>query len=78
LNVAFEALGRRMLDRKKELVKKGIRTDSEHAMVEAPGGTADSRAAAANRRTTGGPRKTAALSFAKQIRASAKEGESYG
>jgi hypothetical protein len=58
LDIDFEALGRHMLDRKKELLKSGIPADSEHAMVEASGGRADSPAAAAKRKHAGGGRKS--------------------
>jgi hemerythrin superfamily protein len=60
LKMDFEALGRRMLARKQELLKKGIPSDSEHAMVEASGGRADTPAAAAKRKTAPVARKTAA------------------
>jgi hypothetical protein len=66
LDMDFEALGRRMLDRKKDLLKHGIPADSEHVMVESSGGTADSPAAAAKRKNARGPRKTALLSSAKR------------
>jgi hemerythrin-like domain-containing protein len=64
LKMDFEALGRRMLDRKKELLRSGIPPDSEHAMVEASGGRADSPAAAAKRKKASGVHKTALLSSA--------------
>ena len=50
LDIDFEALGQRMLARKKELLKDGIPTDSEHAMVAKSHGRADSPAAAAKRK----------------------------
>jgi hypothetical protein len=50
LDIDFEALGQRMLARKKELLKDGIPTDAEQAMVAKSGGRADSPAAAAARR----------------------------
>jgi hypothetical protein len=50
LDIDFEALGQRMLDRKKELLKNGIPADAEHAMVAKAKGKADSPAAAAGRR----------------------------
>jgi hypothetical protein len=65
LDMDFEALGRRMLVRKKELLKSGIPTDSEHTMVKASAGRADSPAAAAKRKT-GGVRKSVALTSAKR------------
>jgi hemerythrin-like domain-containing protein len=43
----FEALGQKMLDRKKELKRDGIAPDAEHAMVTAAKGRGDSPAAAA-------------------------------
>jgi hypothetical protein len=66
LGMDFEALGRRMLDRKKDLLKNDILADSEHAMVEECGGRADSPAAAAKRKNARGARKTAPLSSAKR------------
>ena len=50
LDIDFEALGQRMLARKKELLKDGIPTDAEHAMVAKSRGRADSPAAAAARK----------------------------
>ena len=50
LKIDFEAIGRRMLARKKELLRDGIPTDAEHAMVAKSRGRADSPAAAAARR----------------------------
>ena len=50
LDLDFEALGERMLARKKELLKDGIPADAEHAMVAKSHGRADSPAAAATRR----------------------------
>jgi len=47
LDMDFEALGERMLARKKELMTKGIPSDAEHAMVAKMGGKADSPARAA-------------------------------
>ena len=59
LQLDFEAVGRQMLDRKKELRKNGIPSDAEHAMVAAVNGKDDSPAAAARRVRVGGlsPRK---------------------
>jgi hypothetical protein len=51
LSIDFEALGQRMVARKKELVKDGIPTDAEHAMVAKSHGRADSPAAAARRKS---------------------------
>jgi Hemerythrin HHE cation binding domain len=50
LDIDFEALGQRMLARKKEMLRDGIPTDSEHAMVGRSRGRADSPAAAAAHR----------------------------
>jgi hemerythrin-like domain-containing protein len=49
----FEALGQKMLDRKKELKRDGIAPDAEHAMVAAARGKGDSPAAAARRTRSG-------------------------
>jgi hypothetical protein len=49
----FEALGRQMLDRKKELKRDGIPPDAEHAMVAAVNGKDDTPAAAARRLRVG-------------------------
>jgi hemerythrin-like domain-containing protein len=46
LDLDFEALGQRMLNRKKELKKEGIPSDAEHAMVAKARGKGDSPAAA--------------------------------
>jgi hemerythrin-like domain-containing protein len=45
----FEALGQKMLERKKELKRDGIPPDAEHAMVAASKGKGDSPAEAARR-----------------------------
>ena len=59
-NLDFEALGEKMLQRKKQLLAKGIPTDAEHKMV-AKAGRADSPATAAKRRKPAvAKRKTAA------------------
>lgn len=50
LNIDFEHLGRRMLMRKNELLKKGIPSDREHAMVAHAGGRGDTPAAASKRK----------------------------
>ncbi len=50
MSIDFEALGQRMLARKKELLKEGIPTDAEHRMVAETHGRADSPAAASARR----------------------------
>jgi hemerythrin-like domain-containing protein len=49
----FEALGQKMLDRKKELKQDGIQPDAEHAMVAAAKGKGDSPAEAARRTKSG-------------------------
>ncbi len=50
LDIDFEALGQKMLDRKKQLEKDGIPPDAEHAMIAAAHGKEDSPAAAAKQR----------------------------
>jgi hypothetical protein len=50
LDIDFEALGQRMLDRKKELKEDGIPEDAEHAMVAQARGKGDSPAAASRKR----------------------------
>jgi hypothetical protein len=62
LKFDFEALGQRMLDRKKELLKDGFPMDAEHAMVAKAHGRTDSPAAAAGRRKAVTARKTPARS----------------
>jgi hypothetical protein len=52
LDIDFEALGERMLNRKKELLAKGIPVDAEHRMVAKANGKADSPAAAAHRKVS--------------------------
>jgi Hemerythrin HHE cation binding domain len=64
LEIDFEALGRRMLARKKELQKNGIPTDAEHAMVGAVHGKDDTPAAASRARKRG----TRASRMAKKTR----------
>ena len=49
LDIDFEALGQKMLDRKKELKEDGIPKDAEHAMVAAAKGKGDSPAAKARK-----------------------------
>ena len=56
LDIDFEALGQRMLARKKDLQKNGVPPDAEHAMVAKANGKGDSPAAAAKRAKT--PRKS--------------------
>ena len=50
VDLDFEALGQRMLDRKKQLLKAGIPLDAEHAMVARAHGRGDSSAKAAKKR----------------------------
>jgi len=49
LEIDFEALGQKMLARKKELQRNGIPPDAEHKMVAAANGRGDSPAARAGR-----------------------------
>ena len=49
LDIDFEALGQRMLDRKRELKKDGVPKDAEHAMVARVNGKGDSPAAKARK-----------------------------
>ena len=64
LDIDFEGLGQRMLDRKKQLLKDGIPSDAEHAMVAMAKGKADSPATAAARRKAPSARKTVAKASA--------------
>jgi hemerythrin-like domain-containing protein len=50
LKIDFEALGEQMLKRKASLIKNGIPSDAEHAMVAAAHGGGDTPAATARRR----------------------------
>ena len=50
LDIDFEALGQKMLDRKKELKQDGIPKDAEHSMVARAGGDVDSPAAASRKK----------------------------
>ena len=50
LDINFEALGQKMLDRKKELKEDGIPKDAEHSMVTQARGTGDSPAAASRKK----------------------------
>jgi hypothetical protein len=58
LDINFEALGGKMLERKKELKTNGIPDDAEHAMVAKANGKRDSPATASRRRPAAA-RKTA-------------------
>jgi hypothetical protein len=60
LKLDFEALGQKMLDRKKQLEKNGIPVDAEHTMVAKANGKGDSPAASAARNKPSTSRKTAA------------------
>lgn len=61
LKLDFEALGRRMLDRKQSLKRDGVPTDREHAMViAAPAGGGDTPAATARRRSSTARKSAAA------------------
>jgi hypothetical protein len=60
LDIDFEALGQRMLDRKKQLQKDGISSDVEHAMLAKSNGRSDSTAKAARVRKPSTARKTPA------------------
>lgn len=51
LKIDFEALGKRMLERKASLKKDGIPADAEHAMVAAARGRGDTPAAKARKQT---------------------------
>ena len=55
----FEALGQKILDRKKQLQKDGLPADAEHAVVGKASGKGDSPAAAAARHKSSRARKTA-------------------
>jgi len=57
LEIDFEAVGQKMLDRKKELKANGIPKDREHAMVAKTNGRDDSPTAA-SRKATPGAKKT--------------------
>jgi Hemerythrin HHE cation binding domain len=60
LEIDFEALGQRMLERKKQLQEDGVPSDLEHAMVARVKGKADSPAAAAGRAKPSRARKAPA------------------
>ncbi len=73
LKIDFEALGRRMLERKEILERDGIPDDREHEMVmAAPGGRGDTPAATARRRSSS-PRKGRARRKAKRATSSASQ-----
>jgi hypothetical protein len=58
VHIDFEALGQRMLERKRQLKEEGVPVDAEHKMVAHVHGHGDSPAAAA-RKTATKPRKAA-------------------
>ena len=58
LNIDFEKLGQRMLDRKRRLLADGIPEDAEHAMVAKARGREDSPAQAAQHSARPTKRKT--------------------
>jgi hypothetical protein len=51
LEIDFEALGQKMLDRKKQLKRNGVASDAEHAMVAKADVEGDSPAAAARKKS---------------------------
>jgi hypothetical protein len=59
LDIDFEALGQRMLDRKQQLEKNGAPSDAEHTMVARAKGKGDSPANEATSRKPPRARKTA-------------------
>ena len=59
LDLDFEAIGQRMLQRKRELLKHGIPPDAEHAMVASEGKSAPRKAAAKRAKPASAKRKTA-------------------
>jgi hypothetical protein len=60
LKIDFEAVGQRMLDRKKQLQRDGIPSDAEHSMVSKSNGSGDSPAKAAREHKPSKARKTPA------------------
>ncbi len=75
LDIDFEALGQKMLERKKQLKQDGIPKDAEHAMVAAAKGKGDSPAAKA-RKTVPAARATTHKTSASHSRSS-KSGNSH-
>jgi hypothetical protein len=75
LDIDFEALGQKMLDRKEELGEKGIPKDREHAMVARVNGKDDSPAAAS--RKAPAAKKTAPKTNAAHTRTT-KSGSAHG
>jgi len=64
LEIDFEALGQRLLDRKRQLQQQGIPADAEHAMVAGSNGKEDSPAAAAAQHKPAKARKATARTSA--------------
>lgn len=60
LDIDFEALGQRMLNRKKQLLEEGFPSDAEHRMVARMNGRTDSPAKAASKRKPRSARKITA------------------
>lgn len=61
LDIDFEMLGQRMLDRKKEMKAKGIPSDLEHAMVANAGPNEDTPARAAKQKKAVASKKVTVL-----------------
>jgi Hemerythrin HHE cation binding domain len=76
LHIDFEALGQRMLDRKKELKRDGIPSDYEHAAVAKAKGKTDSPAATATRPKTARAHKTATRHAGKSTAGRERKGAS--
>ena len=70
LDLDFEKLGQRMLDRKKQLQRDGIPPDAEHAMVARANGRGDSPAKAAASRKPALAKRTPRKSSASRARQS--------
>jgi hypothetical protein len=64
LDIDFEALGQKMLDRKKELKENGIPKDREHAMVAGVNGKDDSPAAKSRKTAPAAKKSTSKTSAA--------------
>ena len=76
LDIDFEALGQRMLDRKRELLRDGIPSDYEHATVAKSKGQTDSPAAKAAAPRKASARKTAAKGGRKSALSRPRKGAS--
>jgi hypothetical protein len=57
VDIDFQALGKRILARKRELQKHGVPVDAEHAMIKAAGRANDTPAATARRKPSTSVRK---------------------